>query len=100
MKLKINIKNPIISSLLCLLITFIIALVVLSIVKPSYVIEISNKGVKNVNKYLLVSISLLFGVLMGIAKLLFFYSRSEKLLSQKLIKNNFAFNPNVYAYRP
>ena len=100
MELKIDIKNPIISSLLCIIITFIIALIVLSIVKPSYVMEITKDGSKKVNKYILVSISLLFGVLMGITKLLFFSSRSKKLPSQKPIKNNFAFNPNVYAYQP
>ena len=96
MKMKIDIKNPIISSLLCTIVTFIIALVVLSIVKPSYVMEITEKGSKKTNKYLLVSISLLLGVLMGITKLLFFSSR----LSHKPIKNIFAFNPNSYTYRP
>lgn len=98
MKLKINIKNPIISSVLCIIITFVITIIVLSIAKPSYITEVSDKGDKKVNVYLLVFISLLFGILIGIAKLIFFSKTTTAISKITAVKNNFALNP--MAYRP
>ena len=92
MKLEINIKNPIISSVLCIIITFIVTIIVLTVAKPSYITEISNKGKKKINLCLLFFISLLFGILVGLAKLLFF---SEKT-STSYVKNKFAYNPITY----
>lgn len=96
MKLNINIKNPIISSVLCTIITFVITIIVLSITKPSYITEVSDKGDKKVNVYLLVFISLLFGILVGIAKLIFFSKKTIAISKITDVKNNFAFNPTVY----
>ena len=68
--MKIDIKNPIISSLLSVLITFITVIIILYITKPIYITKVYDDGVENIDYYLLVSYSLLFGVLVGIIVLL------------------------------
>ena len=80
--MKINIKNPIVYSLLYIVITFIIILIILSTLKPSYIKEVDKNGKIRINISLLLVISLLFAVLIGIINFLFF---SKKYIS---VKNN------------
>ena len=64
--MKIYTKNPIVSSLFTIFITFLISMILFFIIKPSYIIDISKEGKKKINIYLLFIYSMLFAVLLGI----------------------------------
>ena len=59
MKINIDVKDPIISSILVIIITSLITSVILLVTKPSYIMEISKSGQKKIKVSLLISISLL-----------------------------------------
>ena len=61
MKINIDIKDPIISSVLIIIIGSLLTSLILIINQPSYIIEISKSGKKTIKVSLLISISLLIG---------------------------------------
>lgn len=69
--MKIDLKNPIISSVFSIGITFIIFIIIFCITNPHYIMEISKNGKKKKNIYLLFIYSLLFGILVGFCVLLY-----------------------------
>jgi len=101
MKININVKDPIISSILVIIISFLITSLILLITKPSYVIKISKSGQKKVEVSLLLSISLLIGLFLGAIKIIFSSIKSTTFKmktpeSNIPTKNYFAFDPNKY----
>jgi hypothetical protein len=68
--MKIDIKNPIVSSLFSTIFTFILSMIIFYISKPNCILKISDKGIKIKDYYLLISYSLLFGVFTGVVVLL------------------------------
>lgn len=68
--MKIDLKIPIIFSLVSIGITFVISMLILWITKPSYIMKISKKGEKIIDQYLTVTYSLLFSTLIGIITLI------------------------------
>lgn len=101
MKINIDINNPIISSILVIIVTSLITSLILLITKPSYVIEISKSGEKKIKVSLLVSISLLIGFFLGTIKIIFssFKVNTLEIKTHESItptKNNFSFDPNKY----
>lgn len=87
--MKINVKNSIVSSVILIVITFFIMIIILSFTKPFYIMEVDKKGKKLINWYLLISISVLFGILSGLIKFMFF------LKSEYRPTNNYS---NLFAY--
>lgn len=100
MKINIDVKDPIISSILVIIITSLITSVILLVTKPSYIMEISKSGQKKIKVSLLISISLLLGLFLGAIKIIFSikYSTPEiKTPESKTPKKNyFMFDPNKY----
>lgn len=96
--MKIDLKNPIISSILSIGITFVISIIILYVTNPSYIIEISKNGKKKKNIYLLFTCSLLFGILVGIFILLYKTgSRSSTVSNIAFSTNNILFIPKIYS---
>lgn len=101
MKININFEDPIISSILVIIISFLITSLILLISKPSYVMEISKSAQKKVKVSLLISISLLIGLFLGAIKIIFSSIKSTipKIKTPESNipnKNYFAFDPNKY----
>jgi len=98
MKINIDVKDPITSSILLIIVGALVTSLILIITQPSYIIEISKTGKKEIKISLLISISLLIGLFIGTAKFIFFNQIhvSKPVESNTLIKNNFAFDPNKY----
>lgn len=96
--MKIDYKKPIVSSLLSMGITFVITIIMLYIVQPVYIIEVSDDGKKKRNVYLLFTYSLLFSVFIGIIVLLFRTGHKDSYV--KMGFNNFnpkSFKPQIYS---
>lgn len=101
MKINIDVKDPIISSILVIIITSLITSVILLVTKPSYIMEISKSGQKKIKVSLLISISLLLGLFLGAIKIIFSSIKSStpeiKTPESKTPKKNyFMFDPNKY----
>ena len=101
MKINIDVKDPIISSILVIIISSLITSVILLVTKPSYIMEISKSGQKKVKISLLISISLLIGLFLGVIKIIFssIKSTTPKIKtpeSNTPTKTYFAFDPNKY----
>ena len=99
--MKIDLKNPIISSVFSIGITFVISIIILCVTKPSYIMEISKNGKKKKNIYILFTHSLLFGVLIGIFVLLYKTGHNSSIVS-KLAFSNYngrSFRPKIYSPR-
>lgn len=94
--MKINLKNPIVSSLFGIAITFIVFLIILCVTKPSYIMEVSKKGKKKKSIYLSFIYSLLFSTLTGIIILL---TVSKEIDGPLLSFNSRSFNPRTYSPR-
>jgi uncharacterized membrane protein len=92
--MNIDYKKPIISSIFSMGITFIITFIILLITQPSYIMEVSKKGTKKKNLYLLLSYSLLFSVLIGIIVLLF---KTDYI---SLSTPKMGFNSNPKSFKP
>jgi len=95
--MKIDFKNPIISSLIGMGVTFLVSIIVLCVTNPSYIMEISKHGKKTKNVYLLVTYSLLFSVVIGIVVLL--CNKRFKSNSPRLRFVTKSFNPAAYSPR-
>lgn len=96
--MKTDKKNPIISSLISIISTFILSIVFFCVCKPSFIIKVSNKGVKVIDYYLLVLYSLLFGVFVGII-ILFIVSGNTSTNIKTPVKYNFTrYIPQIYTY--
>ena len=101
MKINIDVKDPISSSILVIIISSLITSLILLVTKPSYVIEISKSGQKKVKVSLLIAISLLIGLFLGTIKIIFssIKSTTPKINTPETnipTKNYFAFDPNKY----
>jgi len=100
--MKINVKDPIISSMLVIIVTSLITSLILLITQPSYVMKISKTGKKKIKVSLLISISLLIGLFLGTIKIIFSSIKSNPPKiettheSNTPKKNYFAFDPNKY----
>ena len=96
--MKIDLKKPIVSSLFSIFITFLISMMVLFIIKPSFIIDISKEGKKKKNIYLLFTYSMLFGVSAGIIVLL---CKTTEVFTTKpasvLSFNSNAYKPVMYS---
>ena len=68
--MKINYKIPIISSVMSIGIFFIICIILLYSIQPSYIMNISDTGIYKINIFLLLTYSLLFSITIGIVVLL------------------------------
>ena len=95
--MKFDFKNPIITSLLSISISFIISLIVLFIYKPSYIMEVKKSGDTNINLSLLVTYSLLFADLIGIITMLFITRNTKVKLGFDETKGFKIFNPISYS---
>lgn len=97
--MKIDLKNPIISSLISIGITFVISMTILLLAKPSYIMEISKEGKTRINIYLTVTFSLLFSILIGIIFLILKTDGDkQKTVQMGFSKYNAkAFNPLQYS---
>lgn len=96
--MKIDFKNPIISSLFSIIITFVISVIVLFITKPLYIIDVSEDGTKKTNIALLLSVCMLFAVLVGITV---FLLKTGDSLKPPEINHVREFNPmNYNTYSP
>lgn len=62
--------EPIFMSVVSLIITFTVSFTSLYFIRPKYIINVSKTGSKKINKYLLVTYSLLFSCLVAIIVLL------------------------------
>lgn len=97
--MKIDLKNPIISSVFSIGITFVIFILIFYVTNPSYIMEISKNGKKKKNIYLLLTYSLLFGILVGIC--VFLYKTGSKSSSVANITfstyNGRSFRPKLYS---
>ena len=90
--MKIDLKQPINSSLFSVLIAFLVSLIILYVTKPSYIMEVSKDGKNKKNIYLLVVYSMLFAISVGILVLLCMKGFTEN----KSTKPRMAFNPRSY----
>ena len=98
--MKIDIKNPIISSLFSVIITFSISMIVLYLTKPSYIVHVSDEGKKKKNIYLLFTYSMLFSVLAGITVLLWRTGESStKTTSESAVLafSSKSYRPKLYS---
>ena len=101
MKININVKDPLISSILVIIITFLITNLILLVTKPLYIMEISKSGQKKIKGSLLISISLLMALFLGSIKIIAssIKSNTPKINTPEidsLNKNYFSFDPNKY----
>jgi hypothetical protein len=64
--MKIDLKKPINSSLVIMIITLVLSIIILSITEPSYIMEVSKEGKNKKSIYLLLTYSMLFSLSIGI----------------------------------
>jgi hypothetical protein len=97
--MKIYIKNPIVSSSFIIILTFIISIVIFYLFKPKYILKISNNGVKKIDHSLLISYSLLYGVIVGIIYFLLVFKFKSNTSTDILIKNvkSYTYKKNDYS---
>lgn len=96
--MKINLKNRIVSSGIIIFVVFIVSIIILYITKPKYITEISDEGKTKINGYLLISISLLFGIVAGITRMLLIVD--VKIAKKEHTHHQVKMNFNPAAYRP
>lgn len=97
--MKIDLKKPIVFSLVSIGITFVISMTILFLTKPSYIIEISKNGRQKINPYLTLTYSLVFAILVGILVLILKTGDINKNHVQMSFSkyNAKAFNPIEYS---
>jgi hypothetical protein len=96
--MKIDLKKPVFSSLFSISITFLVSMIVLCVTNPTYITEVSKKGKKKKNVYLLFTYSMLFATLVGTIVLL--WRTGSNIRSGKSVPvlafNTRAYRPNAY----
>ena len=94
--MKIDLKKPIVSSIVSIVITFLMSMMVLSITKPSYIIEVSKEGKKKINIYLLFTYSMLFSFLIGICILFWRTTEISRIKNDSILSFNYkSYKPNI-----
>lgn len=92
--MKIDYKNPIVSSFFSICIIFVLFMIILCLTKPLCIMEVpvNGKG-KKINGYLLCNYSLLFATLIGIIVFLF---KTTNIQTPKLSFSTY----NQRSYKP
>lgn len=98
--MKIDLKNTRISSVITLLITNVISFIILVITKPTYIMKVTNRGKYVINYCLLLSYSLLYGILysisIGVIVLLLSPPRDNNKKKQLKLSFSSHYNPSRY----
>jgi uncharacterized membrane protein required for colicin V production len=80
--MKIDFKDPINSSVIGVVVIFSVSIIALSLMKPVYIMEITDTGLYKMNYILLIFYSLLYGILVGTI-ILFFMTRNKSIESNR-----------------
>jgi hypothetical protein len=92
--MNIDLKIPIVRSLCCIPIVFLVSFGILSITKPSYITQISNEGGNNINLYLLVIYSTLFSTITATTVFLLSTTNTNP---KQISFNSKVYQPNIYS---
>lgn len=95
--MKLDIKNPIILSIMISITTFLIAFIFISIDKPSFVQKVDSKGNTYIDNKLTILYSILFAIFAGILVIIGkLQTKTTKKQNKYLVKQEFSFqNKNI-----